>query len=310
MTKYHFSATCILLLLSAAVRAQEFAPAERRITARAGEKVRFGLTGWAEAIEVFTGEEGCDYAYAEKDRLVDPRMILSFESYFTSGKQRDPLRICCSTDFNGNPDEASIRSAKWIDLTRWCTMPDRIEGTDGKGIAPTPSGPVDITSYFPTGGKPLYLCFFYEVEPYDKSTWNSRTQAVVRKFRVDADARGVVRNALLIGRESVHIVRGESYGSDTMVPAYGGKGGDVTIRFTSAFKPVTRRRAYAVTGPIVRSGARNFGPDEPLPIKGRGDVMPRCFEHVYSVPGNYEAVFVVSDDAGHVKQYEVKVKIK
>ncbi len=303
-----YVATLLMLSVFTAM-GQDFAPAKSKMTVKAGEKVRIELKGMAEVIGVFTGEEGHDYAYAEKARMVDPRMILSFESYYTSGKQRKPLSVKCSTDFDGQLTEASVKKAHWIDLTPWCTMPSRIEGTDGDKIPPTSSGPVDLTQYF-EGDKPLYVCFFYQVDPFVRSEWNNRTMAVVGKIKVDADAAGIVKNAYWVDRDNIRIIKGDNYGNDKTVPVLGGKGSAVTVRFSSAFKPSTARSAYAVTTPIQKGRAVSFGTDDPLYIKVKNEPMPASFEHTFTVPGNYDVVFVAYDAAGNKSEHKVVVKVK
>lgn len=311
MSNQYVKLTWILsLILPMAVSGQGFAPAKSKLKANAGETVVFGFRGSAAVIDVYTGAPGNDYAFANQDRTVEPRMILSFETHYASGKQQNPVRVKYSTDYNGDPDEASIHSARWTDLTKWCAMPDKIDGTDAKNIPPTPSGPVDITNYFPAAGQPLYLCFFYTVEPYNKAEWNNRTAATIGKLRVDADAGGVVKNAFLINKDNTHIVRGKSYGSDEMPPLYGGLGGNITVRFRSDFKPATERRAYAVTEAIHKGEAINFGRDEPLTIKMNNDPMPARFEHTFADKGDYTVVFVSYDEAGNKTENKVIVKVK
>ena len=309
MNRNRFYVAALLTLFAFTAAGQGFAPVKNKLTAKTGEKVRFDLKGSAEVIGVFTGEQGHDYAYAEKARMVEPRMILTFASYYTSGKQRKPLSVKCSSDFNGQADEASIRKARWTDLTPWCTLPSRIEGTDGKGIAPTESGPVDLTQYF-DGDKPLYVGFFYRVEPFSRSEWNNRTMAVVEKIRIDADAGGVVKNAYMADRENIRIVRGDSYDNDKIVPALGGKGSAVTVRFSSDFRPSSERLAYAVTTPIRMGQAVSFGTDEPLSVKVKSDPMPGYFEHTFTSPGHYEVVFVSYDATGRKSEHKVMVKVK
>lgn len=302
--KRFIASFALLCCFLASINARPDVPAKAH--GKAGEQVAFQLVGSAVRAEFYSGEEFCDYEYAEKDRVVTPRMYMSFVTSYAKGKQYSPLRVKISTDYDGSGTECGINAATWTDITKMCALPNQIRETDGEDIQPTPSGRIDITGFFSEDGAPVYIGFFYRVEPFDRSQWNSRTMVSVREFKVDSDAAGITRNVLRTTRESVSIIVGESYGSDVNLPEYGGKGGKVTVRFLSEQKPDRERLAYAVTSAIKLVDPLVLGPDDPEKV----EIINNGFSYVYKKKGVYNAVVVLYDGNGEKRISKVNVTIK
>lgn len=276
------------------------------VKGKAGIPVEFKIPGNAVKAEFYSGEEFCDYTYAEKDRVLVPGMFLSFSTAYVKGKQYHPLRVKISTDYDGSGTEESVLAAEWADITDLCALPSEIRDTDGAEIPPTLSGRVDISRFFPSDGKPVFIGFFYRVDPFDKSRWNTRTMVSVRDLKVVSDAYGITCDAFAISRQNMTIIKGESYGQDTNVPEFGGKGGKVTVRFLSEQKPDSERLAYAVTSAIKAGNPLVLGPDEPKTVPAGGS----DFSYVYEKKGVYDAVFVLYDSSGKRIVNRMNVTIK
>lgn len=303
---------CIVAFLVAAQLLYAASPeaSVRKAKVKAGDPVEFSLKGDASVVEFFSGEKLSEYQYSDRDRIVDPRVLLSFETAYVKGKQYDPLRVMCSYDYDGELTESSINAARWRDITRYCAMPGQIRDTDSPDVAPTPSGEVDITGFFPSDGRPLYICYFYTVKPFVRSEWNSRTMVSVKNMKIESDAAGIRKCLLFENKKTLRIVPGDSYDSDDNKPEYGGKSGMVSVRFTSEQKPETERKAYAITSPIERPAPFNMGPDEAEVVKRTGDAMPTTFTHCYEASGTYESVVVfhMSDGSRKVEKFKISVK--
>ena len=67
------------------------------LSCKVGEPLTVSMTGIADRVDFWSGEEGHDYAYAEKDRMQEPDMTMNFMMLLNSGTQRHPAKAVSYT---------------------------------------------------------------------------------------------------------------------------------------------------------------------------------------------------------------------
>lgn len=79
----------------------------------------------------------------------------------------------------------------------------------------------------------------------------------------------------------------------------------------SAFRAPTDRTAWAVSGPIRKLDAVNYGPDKGIGIKAVADPIMTFYEYEFSAPGEYLVTFVAKKvDMNRHKEVVKQIKIK
>src|SRR5690606_17878847 len=128
-------------------------------TFKAGEPVKFDLSGKSDLISVFTGEVFRDYAFRE-GRKVDTRLgdvFLSFRTAVELGTQSNQLSVLVSTDFNGDYSNlSSVQNATWTDITGRFSLATNANFRN--------SSVQSIKDLF-VDGRPVYLAFRYKTLP-------------------------------------------------------------------------------------------------------------------------------------------------
>ncbi|MFD1628333.1 DUF5017 domain-containing protein [Pseudopedobacter beijingensis] len=99
-------------------------------------------------------------------------VLISFQNSVYYGSQTNDLSVLLSTDFNGKSDFASLKSAKWEDLT------SLFEYTDSKEIKH--SGEKSLSKYLQEG-KPLFIAFKYTGK---ESAKPSQRMWIIKSFMV------------------------------------------------------------------------------------------------------------------------------
>ncbi len=150
---------------------------------KVGEPLEIMFSGYARAINLWTGEVGHDYEFATTERYAD---LLSADINFkmllggSGATQRHPVKIKYSTDFAGDVTEENIAKATWTDVSDQFKIPTYIHGTDfiagtteksavpGK-TSPEPAdvGTVDCRNWFTGTESSCRIAFFYHVEKND-----------------------------------------------------------------------------------------------------------------------------------------------
>ncbi len=285
---------------------------------KAGEPLTVKMTGVAEKIDFWSGEEGHDYAYSDKDRMQEASMSLNFKMLLNSGTQRRPAKVKYSTDFDGTMTEAGILAATWTDVTDEFDMTTYIYGTDtkttvGATTVPHDAGTVDCTAWFTGEGRSCCVAFFYTVEKNDPAyvdpdtgtkekgrtyfylhdSWvraaykseSSYTEIYKQTYTegntTDPTMPIVVLDSNFGAEDGTNPVRKFAYGGYTSV-----------IRLGAVFKPTVDKHSWLVLPKLVRPEAKNVGKDSPIVVKGAADVQPATYEYLFTLPGTYEVAIV------------------
>lgn len=153
-------------------------------TIKAGDAVRFNITGESDIVYFYSGEPAKEYAF-RNGRTIDATgagALMSFTTLSASGSQGTlsatvppQLSVMASTDFNGKYDYASVTAATWTNITSrfkyWTTGTAFISSTDG-----------DISDLI-VAGKPLYIAYKYETKPQAPAAGNG---GAVRQWQIEA----------------------------------------------------------------------------------------------------------------------------
>lgn len=148
---------------------------------KAGAPVDFFLSGQSDMIAFYSGEVGNDYAQRFDDRVVETAIAISYSTILSNGTNPGymPLRysndLQCS-DPGGIYTQADIEAATWHDISHLFKQP-----TIPQASVHIPAGEVDITEFFVDGETPLYLSYYYHVDPSMPGSW-TRSYVNIQSF--------------------------------------------------------------------------------------------------------------------------------
>lgn len=279
------------------VQSNPFDVTTASLSGRVGEPVLFSFSGVADAIDLFTGEEGHDFDLRNTDRIIsDKELLLSFQSAYASGNEysvHDELfRLKVSTDFSGTYTEDEVLNATWTDVTDKISIPTQTVSNWKENIVE--SGVLDLAPYVPENGE-LYVAMFYHVKAYDATLSNGRTIVYVFDFEITSRSGDGVETPVIYGMDNtaMHLFEGASFADDTSLGCEFKT--DKTIgdyfRFFSDFRPTADREAYMVTNPIAPI-RQNLGPDKPIVVQSATDSPVSEYSYIFNEAGTYEVVFV------------------
>lgn len=281
-------------------------------TFKVGEPVLFSFDGNPDFISFYSGERGKDYAFVNKDRIIETEMTFSFSTTTSSGTKGHPnpstVPICYSSDFNGDYTEAGVRSATWTEIT------DRFSLPTDTGVTDLFSGDANITELFPDKDTPLWFCLHYTVEAFDASLYggagNGRTQWNFKAPKFNGIAGESVSTIYDINTSNWKIVKASSFEG---VPSSSFP--DINssrILLRSDFQPPVIRECWAIAGPIHRMDYINEGPDHGKGIKALAEATLRNYAYTYQTAGEYTITFVaananVYDRKQTIRQVNIKI---
>lgn len=306
------------LSLDEFVLSDEFEAKIPSLNCKAGEPLTVSMTGIADRVDFWSGEEGHDYAYAEKDRMQEPDMTMNFMMLLNSGTQRTPTKVKYSADFDGTMTEEGILAATWHDVSSQFDMTTYIYGTDTKttvsaSIPPHNAGIVDCSEWFTGQGNSCYIAFFYHIDKYDAdytdpetgTAGNGRTYFYLHdmwvraRYKSESSFTEIYRHKYVKNESNPEyptVVLGATFGSEDgsnpiNVYAYGDSYPYV-LRLGAAFRPTVDKDSYLVMPKLTRPEAKNVGKDSPFVVKDSGDEQPASYQYTFTAPGIYEVAVV------------------
>lgn len=142
---------------------------------KAGEPVRFLLSGDADNIVFYSGEPGHEYNLRDR-QFADNDLMVDFVSYTDQSTGVHPnFQLLVSCDFDGVYEPDHVSSATWIDVTDKFTLPTKT------GLN-TPSGSVNLKEYAGIDNDALiYFAFRY----HDLDGEAQRNRWVVRSINIE-----------------------------------------------------------------------------------------------------------------------------
>ena len=271
-------------------------------TVKAGDTVIFNLGGNPDIITFYSGEFGNDYAYIDRDSIIDVKQLnLSFQNQVRGQGGMEPLcqddqfhiLVTNDLDLAGATKEDSvqrIKEAVWTDLT------DRFNWSPLNCLSTNPyisSGVTNIVDFIEKN-KTAYLAFRYTNRPNNNETGKS---AIWRFQALNLTSVTESGNTTLI-----------TQGNAGWKPVYEG-GVDMWGTNPKPFDISTT--SYAVTMRGLRTTTEtyqmwclsnsfiitdtNVGRNPGAGIKSFTDVPLTSYSHIYKKAGTYEAVFIATN---------------
>ena len=281
------------------------------------DAVVFNIDSDADFISFYSGEKGNSYEYAQKERIYEGQLYLSFSSAFQAGAQwkrqleedvtKRILRVFWSSDFTGEYNAEAIAAATWNELTASADFPTS-RAENAKLLSnTTPSGEIDITS-LADEGKPVYFAFRYHIDTYNEELANSRSRASVFNFLIKSRAAEV--NA------SEDVVTQSKMGWQLVMSGFENsekKPEDCSsyLWFDCDTGNTVDLECWAISAPVALDNKVNVGCDYAVGIKNFVDEPLKTYTYTYSKPGTYEACFVAAnvDHEGLRKETVKKLQI-
>lgn len=250
------------------VKLPDFDVTTEKVTYKAGETIKFNISGNPDNIVFWPGTAGRKYEF--RNRLVESGAKLfvdfnSFQQFFVQGG----LTIMVSNNYNGVADATNLNAATWVDITNRFVL--------SNGADQTPSGKVDLTE-FTAGNKPVYFAYRYVT-----TQLRAQTRWVIRTFNADKQSvDGTVTNLANIGTAGWQQV-------SLANPA--------AVWSIQAVQLLCVGTTTALDDDWVFTKALNItaaSPDQGLPIKNTTTSLS-SYTTSYSTPGTYKLTFVATN---------------
>lgn len=263
------------------------------------KRVTFNLSGNYDVLSFYSGEILHDYNFM-KGRIVQTKAVeLGFSTNvkLNSGTValQNQTSVLVSTNFNGQMDAASINGATWTDVSSRFTLSPVVTHDDFLA-----SGNRNMADLI-VPGKPLYIAFKYVTPP--QTTSIRHTQWRIRDFKVnlinDLGSTNLSSQSATLW-SLYHEGPVESGRSSNSASQLTLRGNNSTANFA---QPTVD---WAISKPILISGAIDLGPDRPIPVKSRDQANVTSFIYNYTKSGTYKAVFVGSNVNIETQNYTVK----
>lgn len=300
------------------------------LTTQVGKPLQISLSGAADQIDFWSGEQFHDYAYVATDRMMPATVQMEFKFALANGTQREPARFKISHNFDGTMTEEAIQEADWTDVTEMFDMyPVPVYGLDPEMGAYSTSKSEPFTKsavcdeWFGEE-QTCYLMLHYHVAQYDadyvdpatNTAGYGRTYLYMYDSAIWATAHGSAARTPLY--EQVHsMVYGtgivsyfkEEEGAPTLVYGATIDSGDWTqpraykmtvngvsypyaYRLGTTFRPTTYKDIYLVYPLLKRPEPTNIGPDQPIVLQAAGADTPSAWSYTFEKAGSYHVVIV------------------
>ena len=287
------------------------------------EPVYFSFEGGADIISFWSGEQGSDYAWRDKERIVEGEGYLHFATAFSNGAQwrnqalddisKKPLTFLWSDDFSGVYTADSLEAATWHDATSLFTFASSRVNDSRLATDATESGRVALSHIIPAGThSPLYFAFRYHMLPILDASTDSRSRASVHAFTIDCiNEAAHVNEAVVTNSTAGWTIVNSGYNADDA--QYMPQVAASYIYFNCSTTNTGERYSWAVSRPYTPDYSVNMGCDYAVGIKAFADAPMKGYTHSYSAPGDYTAVFrssnVARDGSSASTLHEIKIKV-
>ncbi|GAB1464426.1 DUF5017 domain-containing protein [Pedobacter sp.] len=267
-------------------------------TYKAGDSVRFSLSGNPDHISFYSGKPGNNYD-AIATQVLDNKVTFSFDSRMSNAGQANQLQVLTSTNFSGTNNIDAVKAANWEDLTSKFTLP-------GVSTTFSPSGSADITSTI-KNHQPFYIAIKYTVKPFAESgawaKWELNnflykiTNSKEEKTPLDLNLQTSWAAVLSANYETFRV----SIGTAGIV--FQGNATNVAENHEAWF-------VSKVTYPYTST---SYAPDKAVAIKIVPQPARTSYAAAYDTPGSYQVVFVAKNVKGNqekelVKRLTVKIE--
>ncbi len=277
------------------------------------DTIRFKMNGTnPDLINFYSGEIYHDYAFLEKDQILDAKATLTFDFCRFNGTNGRSGRISYSTDFNGQYDLESIRAATWIDIADRFNMPDGVPSQNNNSATLWyKSNNIDVSDLFESGEKVYFSFYMFDAAPNIWRTTIRVNEFTLKKEVVDDSELSQVVYAACSNADacSFKLVVGDGWAADQ----YTGQLAATGFYWNSkSSRPPAYRDGYAVTPPLTIDDKVNIGYAKAVPIKGVADADIMEYTYVYRKEGIYKPVFILKNSTiydSKVTQQNFVIKI-
>ena len=273
--------------------------------AKVGERISFSLSGDADIIVFYSGEQGHVYKESDSNDNALPTMSLAFESEMTtqSGSAPNPTMIPLkvSYDFSGEYTKQKMEEATWTDVSdlfKWPLSPS----------SPVQSGNVDMLQFFPDKHTPIYLRFDYSVKAYNAvSQPNSSAAWYVRNLSITGGTGEEVRELYSMLACEWSVVPIDNYNLNTSPPLMPTEANN-RLWLRAQTRPDVDISYAVVSAPISHVSKIVVGKDSGLTIKTSSEPRLASYSYTFGEPGEYEVAFK-GINANAVERQEVVKKL-
>ena len=140
------------------------------LTYKAGDSVKFRISGNPDNLMFYSGEQGHKYELRKRDSA-DNDLQIEFKSLVQFGLIYQNLQLFVSNNFNGKADTPSVKAATWTDISSKAVF--------SSGADNVPSGLISLKPYVNAQkpSSPIYIAFRYTdyKKPQGQNRWVIRT---------------------------------------------------------------------------------------------------------------------------------------
>ncbi|MDR6785617.1 DUF5017 domain-containing protein [Pedobacter africanus] len=274
-----------LLIVLAACNKKEVAELDFNVsvdktTYKAGDTVKFQISGNPELLTFYSGEKGLQYENRERT-AADGTPELNFTSFMQFGTQTNTLKLLVSSDFSGTYTAAAIAAATWTDITSKAVLST---GTDN-----TPSGVIDLSAY--KSDKPIFLAF-----SFTGSTASTQRTWTIKNFAISNvlpdKSRVTVTGIADAGWVSVNLNNSPRAWAIT----------SAQLQFQGGAAGIGNNSGYVITKPLFLS---KVAPDRGVALKNMSTRIT-TYQYIYKEKGDFKPTFVASN----TNVYESKTTVK
>ncbi len=261
----------------------DFKASLAQATYKLGDSVKFNLSGVPDNITFYSGEPQNEYDKRNFFSSEDGSLTLQFNSQTRAGATLPRnISVLVSTDFSGVYNEASVKAAKWTDITSRATMPSNTASNSD-----VVSGIINLDD-LKVKGKPMFFAFRYLSENPTTTAqryWNFGRFELINKVPGNGDfvLASTVEPAMF------------------QILEFQGTDNKWTINTGTAAQHRLIHTANAInTQPdddwLVSRGFDVFQTNAHIKnavnVKAISASAPKTFSWLYTVPGTYKATFI------------------
>ncbi len=252
-------------------------------TYKVGDSVRFNLSGNADIITFYSGKNGNNYDAIAK-KVLDNKVILSFDSRMGNAGQPNQLQMLTSTNFSGTNSLDALNAATWQDITNKFSLSDA-------STMFSPSGNVDITSVI-KNHQPFYIAIKYVVKPVAEAGVWTKWELNNFAFRVVNEREEKTPLDLNLPTSWTAVL---SANYETFRVANDANGLVFQGNLTNVAETHEAWLVSKVTYPYTTT---NYAPDYGVAIKNVPQPPRLGYATAYDTPGTYQVVFVAKNIKG------------
>ncbi|WP_161603037.1 DUF5017 domain-containing protein [Pedobacter arcticus] len=249
-----------------------------------GEKIKFNIEGSPDMINFYSGANGNDYTFYNKERIYDMTPSLSFRAAKYSGNNEDCAELYYTTEFNEDYSYNNVKSVNWIKISSRFNIPSIV----GTSASFSDGGNSNISDLIEEG-KPIYFAWYCKT-----NAGSERTRFQVMNFNVngevlsDSDLSGVLYSQSQLGFKWA--LNDEAANQVSNVPAITNS----LVYWDGIFNNSLGllKEGYAVSGPVTIPEQINLGLDKPKVIKSIQTENMKEYYYTFDKAGTYEVTFV------------------